>query len=122
MTDEEKRDRIQELWGKARDFVGKMRREIQIAKIEEHTYKDRMIDAINEDDDSEVETDLEPKLAWYLIDSDKTFCKTWDFIVVMFTIYPLFVSPFILVFPEVYQTCILPDNFKRDNCKFVTKS
>ena len=39
-----------------------------------------------------------PKLKWYLIDSERTFYKLWDFMITWLIIYTLFVTPFLLVF------------------------
>ena len=69
----------------------------------ESNLKEMMIDDINEDADEENQIiDSVPKLKWYLIDSERTFCKIWDFIITLLTMYTLFVTPFLLVFPRVY--------------------
>lgn len=39
---------------------------------------------------------------WYLIDSDKSFCKFWDLLITFLILYELIVVPFVLVFPEKY--------------------
>ena len=41
---------------------------------------------------------------WYLIDSDKSFCKFWDFFITILILYELIVVPFVLVFPDLYQS------------------
>lgn len=65
-----------------------------------------MIDDINEDADEDNQViDSAPKLKWYLIDVNSTFCKVWNFLITILIIYTMFVSPFILVFPDVYQIC-----------------
>lgn len=85
----------------------------------ESNLKEMMIDDINEDADEENQIiDSVPKLKWYLIDSERTFCKIWDFIITLLTMYTLFITPFLLVFPDVYQTCNPPDSYDRDDCKF----
>jgi len=72
----------------------------------ESNLKEMMIDDINEDADEENQIiDSVPKLKWYLIDSERTFCKIWDFMITLLTMYTLFIAPFMLVFPEVYITC-----------------
>ena len=72
----------------------------------ESNLKEMMIDDINEDADEENQIiDSQPKLKWYLIDTERTFCKVWNFIITMLTIYTLFVSPFILTFKKVYLIC-----------------
>lgn len=70
----------------------------------ESNLKEMMIDDINEDanEDSTV-NDNQPKLKWYLIDTERTFCKVWNFLITILTIYSMFVAPFIIVFPDVYQ-------------------
>jgi hypothetical protein len=37
-----------------------------------------------------------------LIDTERTFCKVWNFLITMITIYTLFVSPYIMTFKGVY--------------------
>ena len=77
----------------------------------ESNLKEMMIDDINEEADEEIQSiENQPKLKWYLIDTDRTFCKVWNFMITMITIYSLFVVPFILVFRDVYEYC--PDNKK----------
>ena len=89
----------------------------------ESNLKEMMIDDINEDADEENQIiDSVPKLKWYLIDSERTFCKIWDFIITLLTMYTLFVTPFLLVFPDVYQTCDPKDSYKEEDCKFVKDS
>ena len=70
----------------------------------ERNMKEMMIDDINEDanEDSTV-NENQPKLKWYLIDTERTFCKVWNFLITILTIYSMFVAPFVIVFPDVYQ-------------------
>ena len=89
----------------------------------ESNLKEMMIDDINEDADEENQIiDSVPKLKWYLIDSERTFCKIWDFMITLLTMYTLFIAPFMLVFPGVYQECNPPDSWKREDCEFTTES
>ena len=89
----------------------------------ESNLKEMMIDDINEDADEENQIiDSVPKLKWYLIDSERTFCKIWDFMITLLTMYTLFIAPFMLVFPDVYQKCEPLDSWDRDDCKFETES
>ena len=44
-------------------------------------------------------------MKWYLIDRNRTFCKVWNMMITLLLIYSLFVTPYILVFPEVYEWC-----------------
>ena len=45
----------------------------------------------------------QPRIEWYLIDTERNFAKTWDFIINLVTIYNLVMTPFIMTFPDVYQ-------------------
>ena len=72
----------------------------------ESNLKEMMIDDINNDDGNEttqINDNTQTKLRWYLIDTDRTFCKSWNFLITILTIYNMFVVPFILVFPEFYE-------------------
>ena len=72
----------------------------------ESNLKEMMIDDINEEAEEETtQTESQPKLKWYLIDKERTFCKVWNFMITMLIIYNLFVTPFIVVFPTVYEWC-----------------
>ena len=76
----------------------------------ESNLKEMMIDDINEDADEENQIiDNQPKLKWYLIDTERTFCKVWNLFITLVTIYTLFVSPFLVVFLDVY--------YGNDNCE-----
>lgn len=103
MTPEQKKERIQQLWSKARRYNNKLRFQARLQKMAESNLKEMMIDDINEDADEENQIiDSQPKLKWYLIDTERTFCKVWNFLITMMTIYTLFVSPYIMTFPDVY--------------------
>lgn len=84
----------------------------------ESNLKEMMMDEPEDclDDESQV-IDRGPKLKWYLIDSERTFCKIWDFNITLLIMYTVNVTPFLLVFPSVYQTCNNPENMT--DCKFV---
>lgn len=69
----------------------------------ESNLKEMMIDDINDDEHEENEITNDDKLAWYLIDTDKTFCKVWNFMITCLIIYSLFVTPYVMVFPDVYM-------------------
>lgn len=123
MTPTEKEERKRQLWNKARRYTNKLRFQARLQKMAESNLKEMMIDDINEDADEENQIiDSVPKLKWYLIDSDRTFCKIWDFIITLLTMYTLFVSPFLLVFPKVYQTCVPEDSFDKEDCEFKHES
>jgi hypothetical protein len=99
MTNEEKDERIKALWSKARRYNNKLRFQARLQKMAESNLKEMMIDDINEDADEENQIiDSQPKLKWYLIDTERTFCKVWNFMITLLIIYTLFVTPFILTF------------------------
>ncbi len=66
-----------------------------------------MIEYMNEDqeEDNEVQTNAHLKVEWYKIHTESTFCKVWDFLIALVTIYSMFVTPYILIFPDIYNTC-----------------
>lgn len=66
----------------------------------DQNLREMMIDDIQDDDDDDTHTiDNQHKIKWYLIDTERTFCKVWDFIITCITIYNLVVTPLIMVFP-----------------------
>lgn len=74
--------------------------------MSEQNLREMMIEDIQDDDDDEtLSPDNQKRIKWYLIDTEKTFCKVWDFLITLITIYELFVVPIIMVFPELYVTC-----------------
>lgn len=107
MSKEEQDERVKTLWSKARRYNNKLRFQARLQKMAESNLKEMMIDDINEDADEENQIiDSQPKLKWYLIDTERTFCKVWNFMITLLTIYTLFVTPFILTFPPIYMTCV----------------
>lgn len=60
------------------------------------------------------------KQQWYLIDTQGTFCKTWDIIKIVMLSYTFYVSPFVIVFPDVYQMCKDDHGNKLEECYFKT--
>ena len=79
----------------------------------ESNLKEMMIDDIAEDiDEQNTIIDNKAKVEWYLIDSDRTFCKLWNSWITLQIIYTLIVTPTVMVFPEIYQCCNAEcDNF-----------
>ena len=72
----------------------------------ESNLKEMMIDDINDEaEEDTTQNENLPKIAWYLIDKERNFCKVWNFMITILTIYTLFVTPFIVVFPTVYEWC-----------------
>ena len=104
MSQKEQDERVDQLWQKARRYNNKLRFQARLQKMAESNLKEMMIDDINEDanEDSTV-NENQPKLKWYLIDTERTFCKVWNFLITILTIYSMFVAPFVIVFPDVYQ-------------------
>jgi hypothetical protein len=97
------------LWNKARRYNNKLRFQARLQKMTESNLKEMMIDDINEEAEEETTTtEPQQKLKWYLIDRDRTFCKVWNMMITLLLIYSLFVTPYILVFPEVYEWCSSP--------------
>jgi len=95
------------LWNKARRYNNKLRFQARLQKMAESNLKEMMIDDINEEADEEIQSiENQPKLKWYLIDTERTFCKVWNFIITLLTIYSLFVVPYMLVFDQVYEPCL----------------
>jgi len=104
LSPEEKKMRIEQLWQKARRYNNKLRLQARLQKMAEQNLREMMIDDINDDDDDESQVvDNQPKIRWYLIDTEKNPCKVWDFTITLLIIYNLIVSPYIAVFPDVYM-------------------
>ena len=106
MSPEQRKKRIATLWEKARRYNNKLRLQARLQKMAEQNLREMMIDDIQDDDDDENQiVDNQQKIKWYLIDTERTFCKVWDFLITCLTIYNLLATPFIMVFPEIYTTC-----------------
>lgn len=72
--------------------------------MSEQNLREMMIEDIQDDDDDEtINPNTKKVIRWYLIDTDKTFCKSWDFMITLLTIYELFVVPVVMVFPTIYE-------------------
>lgn len=54
MTDEQKKERIKELWDKARRYNNKLRFQARLQKMAESNLKEMMIDDINNDENTEA--------------------------------------------------------------------
>ena len=116
MNDAQKKKRIEGLWQRARRYNNKLRFQARLQKMAESNLKEMMIDDINEDAEEENQIiDNMPKLQWYLIDTERTFCKVWKFIITWLTIYSLFISPFLMVFQCVFS-CYLCKCQNKNNC------
>jgi len=73
----------------------------------DQNLREMMIDDIQDDDEDDVHTvDDQQKIRWYLIDTERTFCKAWDFLITCITIYNLVLTPLITVFPQIYSSCL----------------
>jgi hypothetical protein len=53
MTDEQRKERIKELWDKARRYNNKLRFQARLQKMAESNLKEMMIDDINNDESNE---------------------------------------------------------------------
>ena len=105
LSREDKDQRIAELWERARRYGNKLRFESRLRKMADSNLKEMMIDDINEDaNDANLVADSQDKIKWYLVDTEKSFCKVWNFMISILIIYELFVVPFVLVFPDIYNT------------------
>ena len=54
MNEEEKKERIKELWDKARRYNNKLRFQARLQKMAESNLKEMMIDDINNDETNEA--------------------------------------------------------------------
>ena len=41
---------------------------------------------------------------WYLLNTEKNICKFWDLLITILITYELIVVPFVLVYPDAYQS------------------
>ena len=65
--------------------------------------KEKTLEEIGDtDEQKEQEDDNIKKIPWYMIDTEKNFCKIWDLFITMVILYELIVVPFILVYPHFY--------------------
>jgi len=78
LNPDQRRERIQYLWNIARRYANKLRIMTKLGKMAENKLREMMIDDINEEADDEVRTENGPKLKWYMIQADGTFCKIWN--------------------------------------------
>ena len=117
MNEEEKSERLDELWNEVKLYSVEIMLQARFKKLEEQTMKDNTFE-FEEDHHEEIEKeedeDYQPK--WYLIEKNGKPCQFWDFMITCIIIYNLFVTPFILVFPDVYQT----KNYEKDTYESTT--
>jgi len=104
MSPEARKERINNLWAKAKRYNNKLRLQARLQKMAEQNLREMMIDDIQDDDDedNQLNIDSQPKIKWYLIDTERNFCKFWNFLITCTTIYNLIVTPIVLVFPTIY--------------------
>ena len=78
--------------------------------------ENRMIDEKLTDmpDDDEEEETVKLDIPWYMVNGDAAPIKAWEFFMALVQIYSMFVCPFVLVFPEVYQ------NYNKQEEEWVT--
>lgn len=99
LTKEQQKKKIENWWAKVRRYNNKLRLQARLQKMAEQNLREMMIDDIQDDEeDDNTAEDQQTKIKWYLIDSDNTFCKTWDMLITFVTIYNLFVVPIVIVF------------------------
>jgi len=104
MSEEERKERINYLWSKARAYNERLCFKVRLQKMAESSMKELMTDEFPEEM-NEANLQIEDNhnnSPWYLIDSDKSFCKFWDFFITILILYELIVVPFVLVFPDLY--------------------
>ena len=69
----------------------------------------RGLERIRDDDLDDFDFSIlesEPRLKWYLIDTERTCCKVWDFFITCLLIYQLIMVPYLLVFYNIYEPCL----------------
>ena len=71
------------------------------------------IEEMNPDEDEAVKK-MQIPLPWYMVNGDGSSMKSWDFFVTLVTIYSMFLTPFIMVFHEVYM------NYNEETDKYET--
>lgn len=94
---------MDELWNIVRLYCKELMLKARFKKLEDQTMKDNTFEfeeENNEEIEKEEDEDYQPR--WYLIEKDGKPCQFWDFMITCIIIYNLFVTPFVLVFPEVY--------------------
>jgi hypothetical protein len=102
-----KRRYIRYLWRGAKRATNQVLFKERLRRLKDEAVEDfDDLDQRNADfDDEETQDDNSHEVKWYLIDSNGTFCKAWDFLITLAVMYSLFVTPFILIFPHLYQWC-----------------
>ena len=71
----------------------------------ENNLKDLNINEENSDDrESGGEEKEHDKIEWYLVDTERTFCRLWNFLICLVTIYNMLVTPFLMTYPDIYQS------------------
>ena len=103
LSPEKKQERLDELWNIVRLYCKEVMLKARFKKLEEQTMKDNTFEFEEENhEEIEKEEDEDYQPRWYLIEKDGKPCQFWDFMITCIIIYNLFVTPFVLVFPEVY--------------------
>ena len=104
---QQKKERIRELWARARKYTNKIRFVARLQKIQQINLQEMMLDDITEQNDDETLTlESTPKLKWYMLDVERTPVKVWEFLITLLILYSLYITPFIIVFECVYS-CFL---------------
>ena len=96
MTSDQKKYRIKKLWIKAR-FI------YSFIRMKKGSDEARMKTGLGDDDGDidleNINSSQEQVWKWYIIRQENTLPQIWSFITNMLTIYALFATPFLLVFP-----------------------
>lgn len=88
------KERIRYLWYLARQYDKELRKQSRQQKKLDKLLVNQVIDEINDDQELEQAKQKGPKMKWYLIDSEGTFCFIWNFFITILIIYSLMVTPF----------------------------
>ena len=98
LTPIQKKYRIKNYWRKAR-LVFHFVRMKNLAQISNKKRKQEGADADNDVDIEYVNRSSETEWRWYIIRTENTFPQIWAFLLNNLTVYAMFATPLVLVFP-----------------------
>lgn len=98
LTPIQKKYRVKNYWRKAR-LVFHFVRMKNLAQISNKKRKQEGTDADNDVDMEYVNRSSESEWRWYIIRSENTFPQIWAFLLNNLTVYAMFATPLVLVFP-----------------------
>ena len=58
-----------------------------------------------------INTQQEAEWKWYIIRQENTLPQLWNFLINSLTVYAMFVTPFVLVFPDASESIIVFELF-----------